>query len=77
MGDSLDREMAMSRRDKEIATETSRQAHYILWSRIMDIKDPCGSEPGYDFIVGIYVGFLKYGVNYTNKDGLHAATLAG
>ena len=69
--------MAMSQRDKELATETSWQAHYILWARIMDIKDPCGDEPGREFLVGTYIGFLQYGVNYTNKDGLRAATLAG
>ena len=27
--------------------------------------------------MGTYIGFLQYGVNYTNKDGLRAATLAG
>ena len=43
----------------------------------MDIKDPCGDEPGYKKIVGMYIGFLQYGVNYTNKDRLRAATLAG
>ena len=43
----------------------------------MDIKDPCGNEPGWDLLVGTYIGFLQYGVNYTNKDGLQAATLAG
>ena len=77
MGDSLEREMAMSRRDKDIATETSWQAHYILWARLIDIKDPCGDEPGRQKNVGMYIGFLQYGVSYTNKDGLRAATLAG
>jgi len=43
----------------------------------MDIQDPCGNEPGWDILVATYVGFLQYGVNYTNKDGLRAATLAG
>jgi len=43
----------------------------------MDIKDPCGNEPGWESLIGIYIGFLQYGVNYTNKDGLRAATLAG
>ena len=43
----------------------------------MDIKNPCSNEPGFDFLVGTYIGFLQYGVNYTNKDGLRAATLAG
>ena len=43
----------------------------------MDIKDQCGNKPGYDLIVGMYVGFLQYGVNYTNKDGLRVTTVAG
>ena len=43
----------------------------------MDIKDPCGDEPSFDLLAGTYIGFLQYGVNYTNKDGLRAATLAG
>ena len=69
--------MAMSRRDKELATVTSWQAHYILWCKIMDIKDPCSDDPGMEFLVGTYIGFLQYGDNYTNKDGLRAATFAG
>ena len=77
MGDSLDQEVAMSRRDKDIATEASWQAHYILWSRIVGIQYPCGNKPRYEIIVGIYIRFLQYGVNYTNKDGLRAATLVG
>ena len=77
MRDSIDREVAMSQRDKEIATEASWQAHYILWSRIMDIKDPCGNKPGYERIVGVCIRFLQYKVNYANKDGLRAATLIG
>jgi len=77
MGHSLEREMAMSQRDKELATETSQQAHYILWSRLMDIKDPCRADPAYKRIVGVYFRFLQYWVNYTNKDGLRAATLVG
>ena len=43
----------------------------------MDIKDPCSDDPDMEFLVGTYIGFLQYGVNYTNKDGLRAATLAG
>ena len=77
MGDSLDREVAMSLRGKELATETSRQGHYFLWSRLMDIKDPCGANPAYERIVGVYFRFLQYVVNYMNKDGLRATTLTG
>ena len=43
----------------------------------MDIKDPCGNEPRFDILVGTYISVLQYGVNYTNKDGLRAATLDG
>ena len=43
----------------------------------MDIKDPCGNKLGYEKIVGMYIGFLQYGVSYTNKDGLCVTTLAG
>ena len=32
----------------------------------MDLKDPCGNKPGYKRIVGMYIGFIQYGVNYTN-----------
>ena len=67
----------MSRRNTEIATEAFRQAHCILWTRIMDIPDPCGGYREYECSVAIYIKFLWYGVNYTNKDGLQAATLIG
>jgi len=78
MGHSLEQEMAMSQRDKELATETSWQAHYILWAKLVaDLKDPCSNKPGWESLVRIYIVFLQYGVNYTNKDGLRAATLAG
>ena len=77
MGNRADQEVAMSQRDKEIATEASWQAHYILWTRIMGIPDLCGGNQGYEQIVAIYIKFLQYGVNYTNKDGLRAATLVG
>ena len=43
----------------------------------MNLKDPSGDEPGWDVLVGAYIGFLQYEVNYTNKDGFRAATLAG
>ena len=77
MGNSADQEVAMSQQNKEIAAEASQQAHYILWTRIMGIPDLCVENRGYAQIVAIYIKFLQYGVNYTNKDGLRAATLIG
>ena len=41
----------------------------------MGIPDLCGGNRGYKRIVAIYIKFLQYGVNYTNKDGLRAETL--
>ena len=67
----------MSRRDKELSTEASWQAPYILWTRIIDLPEPCGGYRGYKQIIIIYIKFLQYGVNYTSKDGLQAATLIG
>ena len=51
MGDRLDREVAMLRDDKVIETEAARQAHYIKWTQIMDMFDPCGDALGYQRIV--------------------------
>ena len=43
----------------------------------MGIPDPCGPDPGYVQIAAMYLKHLQFGVNYTNKDGLRAATLSG
>lgn len=43
----------------------------------MGILDPCGNALGYHRIVGIYLMFVKNGVNCTDKSGLRSATLAG
>jgi len=67
----------MSRRDKDIETTAARQSHYILWCKMMGIPDPCGPDPGYVQIAAMYLKHLQFGVNYTNKDGLRAATLSG
>jgi hypothetical protein len=77
MGDSVDREVALSRRDKEIETEAARQAHYIRWCEIMSIPDACGHQPGYQRIVAIYIKYLMKGVNFRNKDYLRSATVRG
>jgi hypothetical protein len=43
----------------------------------MDIKNPCRACPAYKIVMGVYFGFLQYGVNYTNTDCLRATTLVG
>ena len=77
MGDRVDREVAMSRRDKEIETEAARQSHYIFWCSIIGIPDTCGNEIGYQRIVAIYIKFVMCGINYYNKDVLQSSTLRG
>ena len=77
MGDRVDREVAMSRRDKEIETEAAWQSHYIFWCSIIGIPDPCGNEIGYQRIVAIYIKFVMCGINYYNKDVLRLSTLQG
>jgi hypothetical protein len=77
MGNRIDREVAMSRQDKEIETEAARQAHYIQWGLIMGILDPCGHQRGYQCIVAIYSGYLTSGVNFRNKDSLRLNTIKG
>ena len=77
MGDCVDREVAMSQRDKEIETEAARQSHYIFWCSIIGIPDPCGNEIGYQCIVAIYIKFVMCGINYYNKDVLQSSTLRG
>ena len=67
----------MSGRDKEIETEAARQSHYIMWTRLMNVTDPCGDDTEYEYLAAIYIKFLQFGVNYTNKDGLPEQTLVG
>jgi hypothetical protein len=77
MGDPVDREVAMSRRDKKIETEAARQARYIRWAQIMKVPDPCGHQRGYQHIVAIYIKYLMTGVKFRNKDFLRSATVRG
>ncbi len=75
MGDRVDREVAMSRRDKEVETEAAWQSHYIFWCSMIGIPDPCGNKIGYQHIVTIYTKFVMCGINYYNKDILWSSTL--
>jgi hypothetical protein len=70
MEDCVDREVAMSRRDKEVETEAARQSHYIFWCSIIGIPDPCRNKIGYQRIVAIYAKFVMCSINYYNKDVL-------
>ena len=65
MGRALDEEFSRSKGDKEIATARARQAHYIKWTPVKKIPDPCGPEDGYQRIVAIYGEYVKNGANST------------
>jgi hypothetical protein len=77
MGHRVDREVANSRRSSDVETEAARQAHYIKWSYIIGIPDPCGPYLGYQRIVAIYTKYVQCGVNYNNIQVLHSATVRG
>jgi hypothetical protein len=68
MRDCIDREVAMSQRDKEVEAEAAWQYHYIFWSSIIGIPDSCGNKVGYQRIVAIYAKFVMCGINYYNMD---------
>jgi hypothetical protein len=69
--------MANSQRGTDLETEAVRQSHYIKWTRIMGIPNPCGPHEGYQRIVAIYTKYLKSGINYYKKNNLRSATLCG
>ena len=76
MGHCLDREVANSRRGKEIETEAARQAHYIYWCKLMEVPDPCGDDRYYQYITGVYIMFLYFGMNYKNIETIRSSTVS-
>ncbi len=70
MGDSVDREVAMSQQDKEVETEAAWHYHYMFWFSIIGTPDPCGIKIRYQCIVAIYIKFVMCGIDYYNKDVL-------
>jgi len=58
---------ANSLRGKDLEIMGIRQAHYIVWIGTSGMKDPCGLEMGWEFIVAIYAKLVILGVHYENK----------
>ena len=54
MGHITDTEVSMSQENSELETDRTRQAHYIEHCRQQGIVDPCGNQPGWSRLVGIY-----------------------
>jgi hypothetical protein len=77
MGHHLDREVAMSHRNKDLETEAARQSHYIAWCAIIGIPDSCSPKYGYQCIVAIYIKYVMCGINYYNKEVLRSKTVQG
>jgi hypothetical protein len=77
MGHRVDRETANSQRGTDLETEATRQSHYIKWTRIIGISNPCGPHEGYQRIVAINTKYLQSGINYYTNNNLRSATLCG
>jgi hypothetical protein len=77
MGHCVDQEMANSQRGTDLETKAAMQSHYIEWTRIMGIPDPCGPHKGYQRIVAIYTKYIQSSINYYNNNNLGSATLHG
>lgn len=77
MGHNTDREVSLSKGDSELETNRARQAHYIEHCRQQGIVDPCGDEPGWSRVVGIYGKSVALGCNCVNKVGARSATISG
>jgi hypothetical protein len=77
MGHRVDQEMAQSQRGPDLETEAAQQAHYIKWTKIFGIPDPCGSYKGFIRIVAIYIKYIHCGINYNNKQVLCYAMVRG
>jgi hypothetical protein len=75
MGHCVDREMAQSQRGPDLETKAAWQAHYINWTKIFGIQDPCGYYEGFIRIVAIYIKYVLCGINYNNKQVLWSATV--
>jgi hypothetical protein len=75
MGHCVDQEVANSRRSSDIEIEAAWQAHYIKWSNIIGIPDPCSPYLGCQRIVAIYTKYVQCGVNYNNIQMLRSATV--
>ena len=69
--------MAQSRQGTDLETEAAWQAHYIKWAEIFGIPNPCGSYPGYQRIVAIYIKYVQCGINYKSIKVLRSATMKG
>jgi hypothetical protein len=63
MGNYVDQEMAQSQRGPDIETEAAWQAHFIKWTEIFGIPDPCGPFQGYQKIVVIYIKYVQCSIN--------------
>jgi hypothetical protein len=66
-----------SHKGPDLETEAAWQAHFIKWTEIFGITDPCGPFLGYQRIVAIYIKYVQCRVNYNNKQPLCLATVHG
>jgi hypothetical protein len=63
--------MSRLKQDSSIETIRFRQAVYINWTKNVLIPDPCGQEPGYEFILACFIEQLM------NSHNSRAETVRG
>jgi hypothetical protein len=63
--------MSRLKQDSTVETTRFRQAVYINWTRNMLIPDPCGPEPGYEFVLACFLEKLM------NSHNSRSATVCG
>jgi hypothetical protein len=66
MGHCVAQEMVQSQRGPDLETEAARQAHFIKWTKIFGIPNPCGPFQEYQWIVAIYIKHVQCGINHNN-----------
>ena len=55
LGNYVDTKMSRLKQDSSIETIRFRQAVYINWTKTVFMPDPCGQEPGYEFILACFI----------------------
>ena len=79
MGHCVAKELSKSRRDNVLETRRARQAHYIQWTKLKGIEDPCqdGNNANWAFVLACYAKYVASGCNCNNKSNTRSDTVKG
>ena len=59
--------MSRLKTDSELETARFRQAVYVNFTKNYRIPDPCGNEPGYEYIIACFIEKLMLDHNSQSK----------